>query len=65
MTATICGIALGLLYTAVSALLVQKMAAVDIAKACAWRVFIFAMLSTVGAIVTELILPEPKVQNSG
>ncbi|MHC4643529.1 MAG: hypothetical protein ACYS32_17950, partial [Planctomycetota bacterium] len=65
VAATICGIALGVLYPAVSATLVKEMAAIDIAKACAWRVFIFAMLSTVGAIVTELILPEPKDQDSG
>jgi hypothetical protein len=63
--AAICGIALGVMYPAVSATLVQQMAAVDIAKACVWRVFIFTMLSTVGAIVTELILPEPKSENSG
>lgn len=63
VAAVICGIALGVLYPAVSATLVKEMAAVDIVKACAWRVFIFAMLSTVGAIVTELVLPEPKVKN--
>jgi hypothetical protein len=60
VAAVICGIALGVLYPAVSATLVKEMAAVDIVKACAWRVFIFAMLSTLGAIVTELVLPEPK-----
>ena len=65
VAATICGIVLGVLYPVVSATLVEKMAAIDIAKACAWRVFIFALLSTVGAIVTELILPEPKSENSG
>ena len=63
VAAVICGIALGVLYPAVSATLVKKMAAVDIAKACIWCVFIFTVLSTVGAIVTELILPEPKVQD--
>jgi hypothetical protein len=60
VAAAICGIALGVMYPAVSTLLVQKMAVVDIAKACVWRVFIFTILSTVGAIVTELVLPEPK-----
>jgi hypothetical protein len=62
VAAVICGIALGVLYPAVSAILVKEMAAVDFAKACAWCVFIFAMLSTLGAIVTELVLPEPKAQ---
>ena len=47
-----------MLYPAVSATLVKEMAAVDFVKACAWRMFIFAMLSTLGAIVTELVLPE-------
>ncbi len=57
--ATICGIALGVLYTAVSAMLVKRLAAGDIAAVCVWRVFVFAVLSTVGAITTELKLPEP------
>ena len=61
--AAICGIVLGVLYTAVSALLVQRMAVGDIASACLWRVFVFAILSTVGAIATELKLPEPKAEN--
>jgi MFS family permease len=65
VAAAICGIALGVLYPAVSATLVQKMAAVDIAKACAWRVFVFAILSPVGAIATELKLPEPKAEKLG
>jgi len=58
--AVVCGIALGVLYPAVSAMLVENKAIRDIAVACVWRVFIFAMLSTAGAIVIELILPEPK-----
>jgi len=65
VAATVCGIALGVLYTAVSAMLVKTLAAGDIAAACAWRVFAFAVLSTVGAIATELKLPEPKPENPG
>ncbi len=65
VAATICGIALGVLYVAVSALLVKKMDASDIAAACAWRAFVFAVLSTVGAIATELKLPEPQPKNTG
>jgi hypothetical protein len=65
VAATICGIVLGVLYPVVSATLVKEMSGVEIAKACVWRVFIFGILSTVGAIFTELMLPEPKVQNSG
>jgi hypothetical protein len=65
VAATVCGIALGVLYTAVSAMLVKTLAAGDIAAACVWRVFVFAVLSTVGAIATELKLPEPKPENPG
>ncbi|MBA7636821.1 hypothetical protein ES703_44449 [subsurface metagenome] len=65
VAAAICGIALGVLYPAVSAMLVKKMAAGDTAAACVWRVFVFAVLSTVGAIATELKLPEPELENPG
>ncbi|HUS72408.1 MAG TPA: hypothetical protein VMY06_05015 [Sedimentisphaerales bacterium] len=65
VAATVCGIALGLLYTAVSALLVKKMPIGDIAAACVWPVFVFAVVSTIGAIITELKLPEPKIENPG
>jgi hypothetical protein len=65
VAAAICGIALGVLYTAASAMLVKRMAAGDIAAACAWRVFVFAILSTVGAIATELKLPGPKTESPG
>jgi hypothetical protein len=64
VAATICGAALGLLYTVVSGLLVEKMPVGDIAKACVWTVFIFAIVSTIGAISTELRLPEPKPQKT-
>jgi hypothetical protein len=60
--AAICGIALGLLYTAVSAILVKKMAAGDIAAVCIWRAFVFAILAPLGAIAVELKLPEPKIE---
>lgn len=63
--AAICGIALGALYTAVSAMLVKRLAAGDIAADCVWRVFVFAILSTAGAIATELKLPEPRPENPG
>ena len=65
VAATICGITLGVLYTAVSAILVKRLAAGDIAVACVWRVFVFPILSIVGAIATELKLPEPKLEDSG
>jgi hypothetical protein len=62
VAATIYGTALGLLYPVLSGLLVNKMPVGDIAKACVWTVFIFAIVSTIGAISTELRLPEPKTE---
>ena len=59
--ATICGIALGVIYTAVSAILSSAggITIEQVAINCIWRVFIFAALSTIGALVTELKLPDP------
>jgi hypothetical protein len=34
----------------------------NILISAAWRTFIFAVLGTIGAIATELILPEPGSQ---
>ncbi|MHC4114077.1 MAG: hypothetical protein ACYSSL_01960 [Planctomycetota bacterium] len=59
-SATICGAAAGILYTAVSVIVshVQN-AASETAKAWAIRAFVFAIISTFGAILTELNLPDP------
>jgi hypothetical protein len=62
VAATICGIATGVLYTTISAMIVDGLAADDITTACAWRAFVFAMFSTIGAIITELKLPEPDLE---
>jgi len=59
VAATICGIVLGVLYTAISTIIVYGLGTGDIAAICFWRVFVFAILTTVGAIATELKLPEP------
>ncbi|MHC4538449.1 MAG: hypothetical protein ACYS74_01545 [Planctomycetota bacterium] len=56
ITAAICGVSTAALYTAGSAMLADNS---GIVADCVWRIFIFAVLSTVGAIVTELKLPEP------
>ena len=59
VAATLCGLTLGLLSTGVSAMLGSDVLAVgEIAKICVWRVFAFAILSTLGALVTELRLPD-------
>jgi len=60
VAAAICGVVVGVLYTAFSAILSRSSGIVsyNLAAACAWRVFVFAVLSTTGAVVTELKLPE-------
>ncbi len=57
--AAACGVLIGVLYTAVSAILSYNG---GIAARGVWRVFIFAILSTIGTIVTELKLPEPDME---
>ena len=54
-----CGAVVGALYTIVSAILNDNS---GIAASCVWRIFIFAILSTIGAIVTELKLPDPDLE---
>jgi len=55
------GAVVGLLYTAVSAALAgpDTPAPGQIAAACLWRLFVFAAFAAVGAIFTELKLPDP------
>ena len=53
--AAVCGVSVGLLYTAVSAILNYDSGWV---ASCLWHILIFAILSTAGAIITELKLPE-------
>ncbi|MBL7185723.1 MAG: hypothetical protein ISS70_05305 [Phycisphaerae bacterium] len=53
--AAACGALAGMLYAAVSAMSGYNS---SIVASCVWRMFIFAILSVVGAIVTEIKLPE-------
>ena len=55
VSAAICGALIGVLSTAVSAILSYNGGFV---ATCVWRVFIFAILSTIGAIIAELNLPD-------
>lgn len=64
VAAALGGIALGLLYTAVSFGLVQSAPVSHIIRACAWRVSVFAVLATLAAVVTELALPDPDLRNT-
>ncbi len=60
--AAACGGAVGVLYTAVSAILGYggPIGAGDMVINCVWRVFIFTILSAIGMLLTEIKLPEPK-----
>ena len=60
--AAACGGAVGVLYTAVSAMLGYggPFGTGDILINCVWRVFIFTILSVIGMLLTEIKLPEPK-----
>jgi hypothetical protein len=61
--ATICGIMVGLGYTVVSAIIGGgQVEAVAILKQCVWRVFVFAVLATVGALAAELSQPDPDLK---
>ena len=51
IAATICGISVGALYTGISVIISGQ-----IAGNCAWRVFVFGLLSVIGAVLTELKL---------
>jgi hypothetical protein len=53
--AAVCGVLIGILSTAVSAILSYNGGFI---ATCIWRVFIFAIISTIGAIITELKLPD-------
>jgi len=54
-TAAVSGVLAGAIYTGASILLSHDG---GIVANCIWRMFIFAILSTIGAIITELKLPE-------
>ncbi len=64
VAAAVCGVIVGVLYAAVSAMLGYDgwIAAGEVLTGCMWRVFVFAALSTIGAIITELKLPDPDLK---
>lgn len=61
VAAAVCGAVTGVFYMAVSALLVHinAVAADHFVAGCLWRAFVFSLFSTIGAIVTEIQLPDP------
>jgi hypothetical protein len=64
VAAAVCGVLAALLHTIISVILSHSMAiaAGSIVIGGLWRIFIFAVLATIGAIATELKLPEPGPQ---
>ena len=62
--AAICGGAVGVLYTAGAAILGYgwPVGVGEMATGCVWRVFVSAIFSTMGALLTELTLPEPRMR---
>ena len=60
--AAVCGLLLGIFYTAVSAGLQgnHPLLLGALMVSCIWRVFVFAIFSVIGAILTELKLPDPE-----
>jgi len=62
IAAAVCGATSGALYTAISVASGYALGIGDgrILISLIWRVFVFTILSTVGAIITELKLPEPR-----
>jgi len=59
--AAVCGVVTGIFYTAVSAMLGHSSGILvgEILASCMWRIFIFSILSPIGAIITELKLSDP------
>ncbi|MCP4259548.1 MAG: YrzE family protein [Planctomycetes bacterium] len=59
VAAAVCGVLIGVLSATVSAILSYNSGFV---VSCVWRVFIFAIMSTIGAIITELKLPNTDME---
>ena len=59
----ICAILIGILYTAISGILSYNgvVNISELSTTLLWRIFIFPIIATIGLLVTELMLPEPKI----
>ena len=62
--ATVCGGLVAVLYTVLSAKLGpgSLVGFDEIVTGCVWRVFVFVIFSTIGLLLTELKLPEPRAR---
>ena len=65
VAAVVCGLLAALFYTVISGLLSRssQIIVANIIVSGVWCIFIFAVLATIGAVVVELKLPEPKIDN--
>lgn len=64
ISAAVWGILTGLLYTVVSAIVMQEGNIIpgELAITAAWRVFIFTIFGAMAAVITELRLPDPNLK---
>jgi len=62
--AVICGAIVGMLYTAVSTILVSggEISIGTVTTNLLWRIFIFSIFSFIGAVITELKLGDPELK---
>ena len=62
--AAVCGVAVGVFYAAVSAFLGHSSGILigEIATNGVWRIFVFSIFSILGAIITEVKLPDPDLK---
>ena len=62
--ATVCGILTGVIFTLFSAILHPRldMTPTYLIAIGIWRMFVFSIFSTIGAIITELKLPDPELK---
>jgi hypothetical protein len=63
ISGTICGALIGILYGALSPVIVGNVhiEPFDIVINCVWRIFVFTIFSIIGVLLTELKLPEPEI----
>jgi hypothetical protein len=64
VSAIVCGVAVAVFYTAVSAMLGHSggIGAAKIVASCIWRIFVFSLFSLMGVIITELMLGDPELK---
>lgn len=62
--AAVCGILTGMIYTAITAVIIQLtgVGPIDIVITGIWRIFAFCVFTAIGAIIAELKLPDPQLK---